>query len=405
MADGSTVATPTRSPTDRRVRHLFAAGGASGAAWIPFFSALLASRGMPADQIGLVLAAAGLAAAAAAPLWSHEADTRLGPARTLSIAALAAAGCALLQSLTGSDPWLVAVVAMAMAASWGPGAALLDAIALTTLGAERAATYGVVRAYASAGWAVAVIAYGAVYQATDLWLMIPVFALAETTFSFIARRMATAPAPRFRARRGSMLASTREAFRVAPRLGPFLLGLLLFSLAGSATDGFVPLRMLGEGGGPFLIGLAAGLGAALEIPFFVASGRLIARFGGRALMVGGLAIGTAVMLAWAVVDTPAAVAAIRVVAGAGFGMKYAASVLLTDRLVPARLRSTGQALLQTVMWSLGPIVGPAIGGLVYRYAGPPWLFAGAGMLAAAGTTLAWWSLRDVDRRGPATSDA
>jgi len=100
------------------------------------------------------------------------------------------------------------------------------------------------------------------------------------------------------------------------------------------------------------------------------------------------------------------VVALAVLAGAGFGMKYAATVLMTDRLVPSRLRSTGQALLQTVMWSLGPIVGPAIGGLVYRYAGPPWLFAGAGVLAAAGTALAWWALRDVDRDvQPATADA
>lgn len=405
MAGGSTVGARRRSTGDPRVRHLFAYGGASSAAWLPFFTALLASRGMPADQIGLVLAVSALAGAVAAPLWSHEADTRLGAATTLAITSLAAAGCALLQSFTGADPWLVGAVATAMAALWGPGSALLDSIALTSLGPARSGSYGTVRAFASGGWAIAAIALGAAYQGVDLWLMIPAFALAEAGFAAAAIRLTAPPLRRVDGPRGSRLASARAAFHAAPRLAPFLGGLLLFSLASSATDGFVPLRMLGVGGGPFLIGLAAGLGAVLEIPFFVASGRLVARFGGRALMVTGLALGTAVLLGWAVVDSPSAVAAIRILAGAGFGLKYAATVLMTDRLVPAHLRSTGQALLQMSMWSLGPVIGPAIGGFVYVHAGPPWLFAGAGLAAAAGTALAWWSLRGLDDGATPTREA
>lgn len=380
------------------VRGLFAGGGASGAAWLPFFTALLADRGMSADRIGLVLAAAAVAGAAAAPAWSHEADTRWGAGRTLAVTSFAAACCALLQSFTGADPWRVAIVAMAMAAAWGPGSALLDSIALTTLGDDRATSYGGVRAYASGGWAIAAIGLGAIYQGVGVWAMIPLFFLAESAFALAATRFATPPLPRPPGGSGPRLGSAREAFRAAPRLAPFLGGLLLFSLAASATDGFVPLQMLGEGGGLFLIGLAAGLGAALEIPFFVASGRLVTRFGARALMVTGLAMGTAVLLGWAVVDSPAAVATIRVLAGAGFGMKYAATVLLTDRLVPGRLRSTGQTLLQVATWSIGPIVGPAVGGFVYVHAGPPWLFAGAGVVAAGGTGLAWWALRGIEAR-------
>jgi PPP family 3-phenylpropionic acid transporter len=405
MTGGSGLEARRRSSDDRRVRRLFGYGGASGAAWIPFFTALLAGRGMPADQIGLVLAASALAGAIAAPMWSHEADTRLGAARALSWSALAASGCALLQAFTGANPWLVGLVAMAMAAAWGPGAALLDSVALTSLGPERSGSYGVVRAFASGGWAIAAIAFGAVYQGVDLWLMIPLFAASEAGFAFAAMRMASPPVPRADGPRAPRLTSARDAFRGAPRLASFLGGLMLFSVAASATDGFVPLEMLGEDGGPFLIGLAAGLGAALEIPFFVASGRLVSRLGGRTLMVTGLAMGTAVMLGWAAVDSPTTVAAIRVLAGAGFGLKYAATVLLTDRLVPTHLRSTGQSLLQVATWSVGPIVGPAVGGFVYVHAGPPWLFAGAGLLAAVGTGLAWWSLRGIDDGKAGGTDA
>jgi PPP family 3-phenylpropionic acid transporter len=360
---------------------------------------------MPADQIGLVLAASALAAAVAAPLWSHEADTRLGAARALALASIAAALCALLQSFTGSDPWLVGLVAMAMAASWGPAAALEDSVALSTLGPERSGSYGGIRAFASGGWAVAVIAYGALYQGVDLWLMIPTFALAEVGFAAYASSLATPPKPRADVPAGSRLDSAREAFRAAPRLAPFLGGILLFSIATSATDGFVPLRMLGEGGGPFLIGLAAGLAAVFEIPIFVASGRLAERFGMRSLLVAGLVIGVALLMAYSLVDSPDAVAVIRALAGVGFGLKHASSVVLTDRLVPPHLRSTGQALLQTATWSLGPIVGPAVGGFVYQHAGPPTLFAGAAAVAAAGGTLAWWALRGIGRQEPGEGSA
>ena len=42
----------------------------------------------------------------------------------------------------------------------------------------------------------------------------------------------------------------------------------------------------------------------LEIPIFVASGRLAARFGMRSLLVAGLAIGTALLMAYSLVDSP-----------------------------------------------------------------------------------------------------
>jgi PPP family 3-phenylpropionic acid transporter len=404
MAGRPTVA-DTDSTIGRRIRVLFVLGGVGSAAWLPFFTALLADRGIPPDRIGLILAAAALAGALAAPAWSHEADTRLGPARALAYACLASAACAFLQSFTGADPLLVGLVAMAMAAAWGPAAGLSDSVALGGLGPERTSSYGRIRAYASGGWAVAVFAFGALYQDVDLWLMIPTFMLAQTVTSGYAASFGRPSVVEHDGSDRSRFASVRAAFRAAPRLGPFLAGLLLFSLAGSAVDGFVPLQMLGEGGGPFLIGIAAGLAAVLEIPFFVGSERLAARLGMRTLLAAGLAIGTAVLVAWALVDSPRAVATIRIVAGAGFGLKYVATVVLTDRIVPSHLRSTGQALLQLSMWSVGPIAGPAVGGFVYQHIGPSALFAGAGAVAAVGSVLAWWAMRGVEASAPEATAA
>jgi len=195
--------------------------------------------------------------------------------------------------------------------------------------------------------------------------------------------------------RPSRLGSIGAAFRESPSLLPFLVGLLVLSAATSSTDGFVPLRMLGVGGGPFLIGLAAGLSAAIEIPFFTAGASMGRRFGMRNLFLAGVAVSIVTLLGYAVARTPAEVAVFRSLAGVAFGLKYGALVVLTDRLVPRHVRNTGQALMQTASWGLGPVVGPAIGGFVYVRFGPPTLFAGAAVVASAAAVLSWWALRDV----------
>lgn len=396
MAAGVSTASVDRR-LDRDIRRLYALGGATTAALLPFFTPLLQGRGITPDRIGLILAASAFAGVIAAPLWSHEADTRLGTTRALTWSSVATAVCALALIPTGADPWVVATVAALMAAASAPGTAFADALALRVLGPARADDYGRIRRFASGGWAVAVVLFGLLYQVVGLSPELWLYAAALLVYAAYVRRFPrAAPAPI--EERGSRLGSVSAAFRESPNLPMFLIGLLLLSAATSSTDGFVPLRMLGEGGGPFLIGVAAGIAAVIEIPFFTASASLGARFGMRNLFLMGIAITVATLVGFSVADTPGAVAVIRALAGAAFGLKYAALVVLTDRLVPAHLRNTGQALMQMASWGLGPIVGPAIGGFVYVRLGPPTLFAGAAVLASVGGVLAWWALRHVGGR-------
>jgi hypothetical protein len=292
-------------------------------------------------------------------------------------------------------------VALLMAAASAPGTALGDALALSILGPDRANDYGRIRRFASLGWAIAVVAFGALYQLVGLWPVLPCYVVAMVGYAAFARRFPSAPATRDADERPTRLGAIGAAFRESPRLAPFLGGLLLLSVATSATDGFVPLRMLGPGGGPFLIGVAAGLAAVIEIPVFTWSASLGARFGMRNLFLAGAGLSIATLVGYSLATTPAGVAVFRSLAGAGFGLKYGALVVLTDRLVAPHLRNTGQALMQMAHWSVGPILGPAVGGVVYVTLGPPTLFAGAAAVASGAAVLSWWALRGVgdDRKG------
>jgi predicted MFS family arabinose efflux permease len=382
---------------DRDIRWLFLLGGIATAAMLPFFTPLLLSRGLSPDRIGLVLSAMALTGVVAAPLWSHEADTRLGTTRALVLSTLATAGAALLLIPAGSTAWAIAAAAILLAAVSAPGTALGDALALAVLGPDRANDFGRIRRFASLGWAVSVILFGALYQAVGLGPVLPLYAGALVIYAVFARRIPSRRAVRDGDERPSRLGAIGEAFRTSPGLAPFLGGLLLLSVATSATDGFVPLQMLGAGGGPFLIGVAAGLAAFIEIPIFTWSAALGRQFGMRNLFLAGAVVSIVTLVGYSLSSSPAQVAVFRTLAGAGFGLKYAALVVLTDRLVATRLRNTGQALMQIAQWSLGPVVGPAVGGFVYVTLGPPTLFAGAAVIATGGALVSWWALREVGR--------
>jgi len=388
---------------DRDIRWLFVLGGAATAALLPFFSPLLRDRGLTPDRIGLVLSAMALASVIAAPLWSHEADTRLGTTRALVVSSLVTAGCALLLIPAGTTGWAIAAAAILMASASAPGTALGDALALAVLGPERANDFGRIRRFASLGWAVAVIAFGALYQAVGLWPMLPLYAGALVVYAAFARRIPSPRGAHDGHERPSRLGAIGAAFRTSPGLAAFLGGLLLLSVATSATDGFVPLQMLGAGGGPFLIGVAAGFAAVIEIPIFTWSAALGRRFGMRNLFLAGALVSIVTLVGYALSNSPVQVAVFRTLAGVGFGLKYAALVVVTDRLVASHLRNTGQALMQIAQWSVGPILGPALGGVVYVTLGPPTLFAGSAVVATVGALVAWWALRDVGRADGGTA--
>jgi MFS transporter, PPP family, 3-phenylpropionic acid transporter len=387
MGDAPALRTET-SRHDPALRGAYALLGLVISAFVPFLTLVLRERGLSPDDIGIVLAVLSLSGVLAAPFWSHTADTRLGSVHTLQLACAAASVAGLALIATGSQLLVIAAVCAVLGAAQAPYTALTDSLALSLLGPERVLEYGSFRLWQSVGWGVGCVAIGAVLTATDVELALPLYAGGVAIYAVYVARFGRRR-PGGARRNGSRLGSVGEAIRTVDHLPLYLLGVFTFATSTHAAGDFVPLRIVTGGGDALLVGVAAGVSAFVEIPFMRSSGTLTARFGLRAVFTAGAAVYAAASLAWSILPGPLAVTVVRIAIGVGFALTYVSMVQMTAQLVPERLRNTGQALLQICTWGLAPMVGDAVGGVVYQHLGPPQLFVGSAVGIVVGIAVVW----------------
>lgn len=406
--------------TLRRLRWLYAIQGVATGMLLPFFVPLLDERGLSPVELGLVLGASGLLSLVAYPLWGTLADGRLGRPRTLALAAATAALGGAWILAAGSDPVTLSLslsVAYIGILAFGP---LTDSMALAALAAERTA-YGRLRAWASLGWAASAIAAGLAWPAVGATGVYAAFVVAAVTVVVTAlagtvtspnghsapgrRRDAEAVSippgttaaentPGDRGSRGSS-AGFRAGWQVvlaSPVLLGFLLGFFIAAIGEHATWRFVSLRILDQGGGVLLVGLAAALPALVEVPVFSASRRVAGRLGLRLLFVAGVMLTSLLTLLIAVAPEAWMVAGLRSLDGASYALRYVGVVLIVGALLPVRYHALGQSLAWLVAMGFAPIVGDALGGFVYDALGSTLLFVSAGLLSLVGAAVAYAAL-------------
>ena len=450
---GQSVAGPlthTRSVTIPRLRAVFAIQGIALGLLMPFLVPLLDERGLDAAAIGVVLGVAGIASLVAYPAWGAIADGRLGRRRTVALTSATAAAGGLLILLGGNDPMLLTValsVAILGALPWGP---LVDALALREL-AEPSTGYGRVRAWASLGWAASAIIGGAAWQITGPVPVFLAFSVASVGLAVLvlmprsggrvravpqtepqgplagsrepavprpepqdspvdAATPAIAATPAGATPAGAATSAARTTGRLpsqllaaaSPVLAAFLVGLFVTSIGEHASWRFVSLRILDQGGGVMLVGLAAALPALVEIPVFGSSRRLLGRLGLRMMYVWGALIAALLALLVALAPEPWVVTTLRTIDGTSYALRYMAMVVIIGALLPGHLHAIGQSLTWLVYAGVAPIVADVAGGLVYERLGAAALFVAAMLTMLTGGLLVWLALRGP-RFGPGAS--
>lgn len=353
----------------------------------PFWSPYLALRGFSSVQIGLLLAASGVARIVGPLALGWIADATGQPTRMLRLTVLLSAAIfALVPFVRGLAGFTALTVAFSFL--WNSFVPMYDAHTLAHLGEHRA-RYGHLRLWGSVGyivlsWSGGIALEHSGYEAVPLFI----FALIVAT---LLMTMATEPMK-------SAAASTySHGFRAALRARPVIVALVVAALVATSFGPyyvFFSLYLEQHGYSRSAIGFLWALGVLAEIGVFAYGRLLLARFSIRMLFVIA-AVGSAVR--WAaialLVDRPFVVALAQLLHCLGFAVLHLAMVLTAQRMFPHRLESRGQALFSGITYGAGGALGSVLAGVIWTTFSPQASYLGAAIIVVLAALCAALGLR------------
>jgi PPP family 3-phenylpropionic acid transporter len=374
---------------------LYAAMYAAYGVASPFLPAFVNERGLPAGELGLVLAAGTAIRLVSAPLAARIGDLIQG-LRIVLIVCVALAAAVTLGYLAARGLWGFLVISLLHAAALAPMTVLADALALGAASRQpgsgrRPFEYGWVRGTGSAAFIAGTLASGQLVSGLGLgvivWLQAALLAAAAAA-AFLVPELVHGRLPKAaRAPAGGVLALLRiPLFRNLILVAALILG------SHAMHDAFAVIRWTAAGISPAMASLLWSESVAAEVLVFFFVGPALVTFLTPAGALGLAALAGAVR--WTIMSQTtdlAALALIQPLHGITFALLHLACMRLIARIVPDGLEGTAQALYGTVAVGGATALLTFLSGMLYaEFSGNAfWVMAALCMLAFPLT----WSLR------------
>jgi PPP family 3-phenylpropionic acid transporter len=341
----------------------------------PFVPVLLRERGLQAQDIGLVLAAAMVVRVLAGPVVAHAGDR-------LRRHTLILCGCALLAALASISYLLthrlagLFCVALLHAAMLGPIAPITDALAATAAQASRLGTgrrfdYGWLRAAGSGSFALGALVSGwradAAGLPASMWTSGALLVLGGAVALLLpnlplARRTPTRP-------RATMLRDGVLLLRL-PVYRRMLVAAALIEGSHALHDSFSVILWRSAGIDFFTVSALWSESVFAEVVVFLLIGPWLVR---RVGLSGSMALAAAAgVLRWTVASFTTSVgllACIQPLHGLTFALFHLAAIQLIVEVAPVRLAATAQAIYGTLCIGLAIALLTFASGLLYARAG------------------------------------
>ncbi|HET7670055.1 MAG TPA: MFS transporter [Burkholderiales bacterium] len=353
--------------------------GAYGVA-SPFLPAFVTSRGIGAQELGILLAAGTLARLVSAPLAGRIADY-FGVLRGVLAVCIVLAAVATLGYLRADGFRGFLIVAVIQAAALAPMTVLADALAL-----RGPFEYGWVRGTGSAAFIVGTLAAGFLISSEGLAIIIVLQCALLTCASIAATRVPEIPHPPERAARarGIRRMLALPAFRLLVLVAALIVG------SHAMHDAFAMIRWREAGIAPGTASVLWSLAVAAEVVvFFFVGPRLVTKLGSANAIA--LAAGAG-MVRWSVMALTTEVWALALVQplhGITFALLHLACMRIIARIVPGGLEGTAQALYATVGIGGASALVMVASGTLYSRFGPEafWVMAALCLVALPLTPL------------------
>ena len=361
----------------------------------PFLPAFFSARGLPPEQLGLVLGAGTAVRLLTAPLAGRIGDL-IQALRVVLVVCTALAASVTLGYLAAHGFWILLAMSLLHAASLAPITILADALALGSASpppssGRRGFEYGWVRGTGSAAFIVGTLLSGQAVSAFGLDLIVGLQALLLGAAAFAAilvpELIHHRTADAVRAPAGGVLILLRlPLFRNLVLVAALILG------SHAMHDAFAVIRWSAAGISPATASLLWSESVAAEVlVFFVIGPALVTRL----TPAGALALAAlAGMLRWAVMAQTTDVIALALVQplhGITFALLHLACMRLIARTVPPGLEGTAQAIYGTVGIGAATALLTLVSGALYARLGAQgfWVMAALCALALPLT----WKLR------------
>jgi MFS transporter, PPP family, 3-phenylpropionic acid transporter len=378
---------------------LYAAMYAAFGVASPFLPSFLSARGLPPEQLGLVLGAGTAVRLLTAPLAGRIGDL-IQALRIVLVICIALAASVTLGYLAAHELWILLCVSLLHAASLAPITILADALALGSAtplahSARRGFEYGWVRGTGSGAFIIGTLLSGQAVGAFGLdiiiWLQALLLGMAACAGILVPEVTHDRTTDVVRSPAGGVRVLLRIAqFRNLVIVAALILG------SHAMHDAFAVIRWSAAGISPTTASLLWSESVAAEVlVFFVIGPALVIRL----TPAGALAVAAvAGMLRWTVAAQTADVTALALVQplhGITFALLHLACMRLIARTVPQGLEGTAQAIYGTVGIGAATALLTFVSGALYARLGAQgfWVMAALCALALPLT----WKLREPVR--------
>lgn len=354
--------------------------------FLPFLPLLFSQKGLSNWQIGVLFSLGPLVIITMQPIWGFISD-RMKTVKKLVIFQLSVTALlSLLVFRLSSFEHLLPALLLFNIFSF-PIIPLTDSLTLASI-RNTGDHYGSFRLWGSLGFGFSAVFFGIFFRFHSLDLFPACYFLIILLCIALSIFLSDAV---YKGRRASLkdvreLASSR-------RVITFLILTAFLSSANRANDAFMGIFIREIGGTSETVGYAWMVAALSEVPVMAAGGWLLARFSELRLLTAAAAVFSVRWALFSFVSEPWLIVLIQLTHSVSFGMFFMCSVSYMSRLVPDRLRSSGQGLLASFLGGLAGIAGSTLGGALMTGYGSRTLYTACTLVALASFVIYLWHAR------------
>ncbi|HZN48655.1 MAG TPA: MFS transporter [Ramlibacter sp.] len=351
----------------------------------PYLPLWLKSLGLPITVISLLASVQSFTRVFAPYAWGALSDHTGERVKLLRISAAVALIASVGLWLPG-DAWWIALVLLLLFTHTSSMMSLTEA-AMAHLVAGDWGRYGRVRLWGSAGFMVTVFAAGAWFERYGMgsfpgWTAVTLAGVLLCTWWLPNVREA---AHHEHAPREPIAPALRR-----PAVRWFFASLFFHVMAHFAIYAFYSLYLDGLGYSKSTIGALWAVSVIVEIAWFYAQGRLIARFPmEKWLVVCAAATVLRMAMTAGLADWLAVLYLAQLLHALTFATHHTACIALVSKHFPGRLRGRGQALFTVTGYGFGGVLGVLAGGAVASRWGFQAMYAAAAVLGLLALACAW----------------